>query len=63
MHMVKRSFVNYRLEAIAFKGRARTAGNQTIEAVLKGVATAREARYDLHSFCCADRMSFRGSKV
>lgn len=46
LHMVKRSFVNCPLEEMAFQGRARTGGNQSIEAVLRAVATAREARYD-----------------
>ncbi len=46
LHMERRSSANCQLEEMAFKGRARTAGNQNTEATSRAVATASEARCD-----------------
>lgn len=42
----RRSFANCRLEGTVFKRRGRTVGNQTIEGILRAVATPSAARCD-----------------
>jgi hypothetical protein len=44
LHTERRSYANCQLEGTAFRERARTAGNQSIEAALKAVDTPSAAR-------------------